>query len=461
MASNKDSYDVIVIGSGIAGAATAIKSSEEGLKVLIIEKDKLGGTCVNVGCVPTKYLLRISEHYNDTKEMTKQGLLSQDVEASLKNIMRRKRELISQVVWWYNDYVFPSYGIEVEHGTARLLSPQKVKVNGTTLSARKAVVVATGSRPSIPPIPGLDESMEKGCVITSNEALSLEEPPDRLLIIGAGPVGLELAAVWNGFGSEIYVIEQMDTILPGLDRDATKALYKILVSKGYNIHLNTRVTHIQGCSVKLSNGDTIRTDKVLVATGRRPNTQGLGLEQVGVALGESGEILVNDRMQTSIPSIYAVGDVTGPPLVASKAKLQGFIAASNISGKEIKYRPTLMPFTVFTDPEIATVGISAYKGDPKYIVKRYPAAVNYRAIVYERPYGLVKVVIDKETKQLRGFHMVGLNASEVVNAATTAILKGLSLDEALDTVFTHPVMSELMLDAMHLLEGYNVYLPRR
>lgn len=457
----KDKYDVIVIGSGIAGAATAIKSADEGLKVLIVEKNKLGGTCVNVGCVPTKYLLRISEHYKDTLDMSNQGLLTPSPETSIPKIMAKKRELIEQVIWWYRDYVFPSYGIEVLEGHARITSPKTIKVNGTRIDATKAIVIATGSRPSIPPIPRLKESLEDGCTITSNEALSLETPPNSLLIIGAGPVGLELATIWHGFGSDITIIEQMDTILPGLDRDITRALHEILLSKGYNIHTSTRVVKIEGCKALLSNGETVEADKILVATGRKPNTTGLGLEEQGIELGRNGEILVNKRMQTSISSIYAVGDVTGPPLIASKAKLQGFVAASNIAGKHLEYSPGIMPFAVFTDPELATVGVSAYKGDARYIVKRYPAAVNYRAIVYERPHGIVKVVIDKETGKLAGFHMVGLNASEAVNAAATAIMKGLTLQEALMAAYTHPVMSELLLDAMHLIEGYNAYLPKR
>ncbi|MCE4615003.1 MAG: NAD(P)/FAD-dependent oxidoreductase [Desulfurococcales archaeon] len=455
-------YDVLVIGAGMGGGAIALRAKQLGLKAAIVEKARLGGTCVTVGCVPTKYLLRVSEHARDTMNMMDSGIvMGENVSFDVKSVMKRKEELLEQVIWWYRDVVFPSYEIDVIRGEARITSPHTVKVNGETIEV-KYIGVATGSIPVAPPIQGLKEAFDKGCAVFSDQALSMTEAPDHIIVIGGGPIGLELATVWEGFGSKITVVELLERLLPMMDKDLSKAITDILLQRGYNIHTSTKVTRIdpETCEVYLSSGERIRGDKILVSTGRKPRSSGLGLEEIGVKIGEDGRIIVNERMQTSVPNIYAVGDVTGPPLLASKAKVQGIVAAENMAGITSTYNPKLVPFAVFTDPEVASVGVSAYKGDPEYVVKKFPAGVNYRSIVYERPFGLAKVVFNKEGV-LVGFHMIGLHASEVVNAATMAIQKGYEMDDVMETIFAHPVMSEVFLDAMHLANGVNVYLPKR
>ncbi|MEB3755799.1 MAG: NAD(P)/FAD-dependent oxidoreductase [Desulfurococcales archaeon] len=458
---NKKKYDVLVIGSGIGGAAIALRSSQLGMKAAIVEKGKLGGTCVTVGCVPTKYLLRVSEHARDTFAMKNSGIVRGEISFNVKSVMKRKEELLEQVIWWYRDVVFPSYDIDVIRGEARIVSPYSVKINGEEIEA-KYIGIATGSEPVAPPIQGLKEALDNGCAVFSDQALSLEEPPEHLVVIGGGPIGLELSTVWEGFGSKITIIELLDRILPMMDKDLSRATTELLLQRGYKIYTNTRVTKIDHttCEAYLSNGEKVKGDKILVSTGRKPRTSGLGLDSVGVETGENGEVIVNNRMQTTVPNIYAVGDVTGPPLLASTAKVEGIIAAENMAGLDSVYNPRYVPFAVFTDPEVASVGVSAYKGDPEYIVKKFPAAVNYRSIVYERPFGLAKVVFNKNGV-LVGFHMVGLHASEVVNAATLAVIEGYKMQEAIETIFTHPVMSEVFLDAVHLANGVNVYLPKR
>jgi dihydrolipoamide dehydrogenase len=455
-------YDIIIIGSGIGGAATGLRASQLGLKPLIIDKGPVGGTCVNVGCVPTKYLLRISEYAMDTRKYAVQHILEVPPNLNLPAVMQRKRELIDQVIAWYTDLVFPSYNIDLLIGEAKLSGPKSVKVNGITLTAKKGIVIATGSKPSIPPIKGVKEALENGCAILSDHALNLETVPSTLAIIGGGPIGLELGTVWKGFGAEIVILEMMPRILPTMDPDISKTLHQILEGEGFKIHVSTPVKEIvpETCTVK-AEGLEIKADKILIATGRKPNTGLLGLENVGVKTGSKGEIIVDKHLRTSIPSIYAVGDVTGDPLLASKAKVQGIVAAENIAGGNKNYDPSVIPMAVFTDPEAAGVGVSASKRDPKYLVKRFPTAVNYRSIVYERTFGIAKIVAEKDTRRIVGFHMVGLHASEVVNAATVAIVRGLTLDQAVETIFTHPVMSEVFLDAAHLALGINVYLPRR
>ncbi len=458
----KRTYDVVVIGSGIGGAAAALTAASEGLSVLVVDKGPVGGTCVNVGCVPTKYLLRVSGHVADSRSLAGLGILGEAPRVDIGRVMARKRELIGQVIAWYTDLVFPSYGIDLAIGRARLRDRRSVVVNGSVVEARKAIVVATGSEPVKPSIPGLDEALETGCAVFSDAALGFEEVPGRLVVIGGGPVGLELATVWHGFGSEVTVVEMMPRILPGMDPDVSKVLSDVLESRGISVRAGERVERIEprGCRVVTGKG-VYEADRVLVATGRRPRSRGMGLEEVGVRLGPKGGVVVDDRMRTSVEGVYAVGDVTGDPLLASKAKAQGIIAGLDIAGKGREFTRHPIPMVVFTDPEAASVGVSAGKGDPRYLVKRFPAAVNYRAIVHERMHGVAKVVADRETGRIVGFHMVGLYASEVVNSAAVAIAKGMRMDEALDVIFSHPVMSEVFLDAIHLALGHNVYLPRR
>ncbi|MCE4609735.1 MAG: NAD(P)/FAD-dependent oxidoreductase [Desulfurococcales archaeon] len=461
----KREYDVIVIGSGIGGAATALTVASRGYSVAVVDGGKVGGTCVNVGCVPTKYLLRVSELYSDVVRQVSQGIFVGDIHPDIPGIMRRKNELIDQVIQWYVQLVFPSYGIDLIQEYAKLITPHSIRLrNGTILNARKAIVVATGSKPVIPPVNGLREALQNGCAITSNEALSLNETPERLLVVGAGPIGLELASVWRNLGSEIIVVELMDRILPNMDPDISRTLERILIDeKGFAIHTSTAVKEIDSttCRANISSVGWINVDKILVATGRRPYSDGLGLNTIGVRRGEKGEILVNKRQETNIKGIYAVGDVTGDPLLASKAKVQGIVAGLNIVGEEAEYSPLVVAYTVFTDPEAGSVGVSASKKDPRFIVKKFPATVNYRAIVNEKMYGIAKIVAEKNTEKVVGFHMVGMYASEIVNTAAVAIANGITLNELLRVLFTHPVMSEVFLDTAHLAKGLNVYLPRR
>ena len=455
-------YDLISIGSGMGGAAAALRASELGLKVAIVEKGKLGGTCVNVGCVPTKYLLKVSEEVSDVRLMSSRGLIESEIKPNIKMIMGRKNELIDQVIVWYQDYVFPSYDIDVISGYAHIKDPHIVNIDGVDVNT-KNIVIATGSLPVLPHIKGLEEARKRGFFMTSDEALSLEEAPDHLIIIGGGAIGVELASVWYGFGSKITIVEMMPRILPNMDVDVSKTLKEIFESKGIKILTNNKVRKIdpEKKEVVLERGESIKADKVLIATGRRPSTEGLGLEKVGVKLGPKGEVIVDNHSRTNISNIYAVGDVTGEPYVASLAKIQGIVAGENVAGIESTYNSSLVPMAIFSDPEVSGVGVSAMKGDPRYIIKRFPAAVNYRAIASERPFGIAKIVADAKTKELLGFHMVGLNASEVVNAAVVAIKKKMKIDEVKEYIFSHPVMSETFLDAMHLVNGVNVYLPKK
>jgi len=457
----KNIWDVIVIGAGTAGGDCAIRTAQLGLKTLVIERGKLGGTCVNVGCVPTKMLIKIADHYRDGLDSPSYGIEYSDIKLNLRKVMDRKKEIIEQIIQWYLYVVFPSYDIKVVQDEAKIISPNKIRVGDNIIEARN-IVIATGSRPKIPPIKGVEEGLASSYVITSDEALDLDEVPNTILTIGGGAIGVELSTLWHKFGSKVVIVELLDRLLPTLDSELGRGLEKLLKERGYQIYTSTSVVRIDPKEEKvyLSNGEVLNPDKILLSVGREPVLDTLGLENIGIDMDKNG-IKVDETMRTNVPNIYAIGDVTGRYLLASTAKVQAIVAAENIAGHDMKIDYSLVPIGIFSDPEIGSVGVSASKKDPNYIVAKLPNAVNFRAIAYWKPYGFTKVVLDPHDKRLLGFHMIGMYATEIVNLAMVAIKKGLTLDDAKELIFTHPVMSEVFVDSIHLTHGVNLYLPRR
>ncbi|WP_054857145.1 NAD(P)/FAD-dependent oxidoreductase [Vulcanisaeta sp. JCM 16159] len=459
-------WDLVVIGSGTAGADAAVRAAQLGLKVLLIERnrDRPGGTCVNVGCVPTKKLLYLADHYHElSKYLVNEGLII-DAKLDVKAMFRAKDQLISQIIAWYTFRVFPSWGIKMLFGEARLASPNSVKV-GDSVIETKNVLIATGSRPKVPPIRGVEEGLRRGFVITSDDFFSLDSIPDSILIIGGGAIGVELGTLLHKLGSKVIIVEIMDRLLPTFaDAELGNYLANRVMREmyGVDVRVGTSVTEVDPDNrlVRLSSGEAVKVDKVLVAVGRVPNTEGLNLEGVGVEV-KNGAIMVDDHSRTNVPSIYAAGDVTGKYMLASVAKVQGIVAAENVAGINSRIDYNLVPMVVFSDPEVASVGIAASKDDPKYMVTKMPNTINYRAIAYNKPYGWTKIVIERGSKRVVGFHMIGPWASEIVNTAVIAIKNGLTLDEVKELVFSHPVFTELLIDAMELASGSNVYLPKR
>ncbi|GAB6946190.1 dihydrolipoyl dehydrogenase [Vulcanisaeta sp. JCM 16161] len=459
-------WDLVVIGSGTAGADAAVRAAQLGLKVLLIEKnrDRLGGTCVNVGCVPTKKLLYIADHYHELiKYLPSEGLVA-NAKLDVKAMFKAKDQLINQIIAWYVFRVFPSWGIRVLIGEARLRSPNSVRVGDSIIEAR-SILIATGSRPKIPPIRGIEEGLRSGFAITSDDFFSLDAIPESILIIGGGAIGVELGTLLHKLGSKVIIAEIMDRLLPTFtDPELGNYLANRVMREiyGIDVKVNTSVTEVDPSNkvVRLSNGESIKVDKVLVAVGRVPNTEGLNLEGVGVEV-RNGAIVVDEHSRTNIPNIYAAGDVTGRYMLASVAKVQGIVAAENAAGLNSRIDYDLVPMVVFSDPEVASVGVVAGKDDPRYVVTKMPNAINYRAIAYNKPYGWTKIVADKVSKRIVGFHMIGPWASEIVNMAAIAIRKGLTLNEVKEWVFSHPVFTELFIDAVELSTGSNVYLPKR
>ncbi|GAB6945648.1 dihydrolipoyl dehydrogenase family protein [Vulcanisaeta sp. JCM 14467] len=459
-------WDLVIIGLGTAGADAAVRAAQLGLKVLIIEKnrDRPGGTCVNVGCVPTKKLIYIADHYHElSKYLPGEGLVA-NVKLDAKVMFKAKDQLINQINAWYMFRVFPSWGIKVLFGEARLASSSSVKV-GDSVIETKNILIATGSKPKIPVIKGIEQGLKRGFVITSDEFFSLDSIPESILIVGGGAIGVELGTLLHKLGSRVIIVEVMDRLLPTFpDPELGDYLANRIMREmyGIDVRVKTSVTEVDPDNklVRLSSGETVKVDKVLVAVGRVPNTEGLNLEDVGVEV-KNGAVVVDNHARTNIPNIYAAGDVTGKYMLASVAKVQGIVAAENAAGLNSRIDYDLIPMVVFSDPEVASVGAVASKDDPRYIVTKMPNAINYRAIAYNKPYGWTKIVADRASKRIVGFHMAGPWASEIVNMAVIAIKKGLTLDEMKELVFSHPVFTELFIDAMELAIGSNVYLPKR
>ncbi|MGB9815617.1 MAG: dihydrolipoyl dehydrogenase family protein [Thermoplasmata archaeon] len=458
----KKEYDLVVIGSGTAGADAAVRAAQFGLSVLVIEKDeKLGGTCVNVGCVPTKKLIHFADTYQRINESLIEGFAIEREKFNYNKFKEIKDNLINQIISWYKYNVFPSYEIGIMKGEAKILSKNKIEVNGSTIIS-KNILIATGSKPKIPNISGIDEAMKEKYVITSDDFFDLTSLPENIIILGGGPIGVELGSILRKFDLNVTIVEMMDRLIPGLDSDLGNFLMKIFDENGIKIITNAYATKIdfKSRTLNLSNGIILHPDLILIATGRIPVITNLNLDNLGIKTNK-GAIVVDEYMRTSIPNIYAAGDVTGISMMANVAKLQAIVAAENIAGLKTKINYSLIPVAVFSDPEIGSVGISAFKNDPNYIVKKMPNAINYRAIAYNKPYGFTKVVIDKKTNEIVGFHMVGFMASEIINTALLAIKKHFTIENSKEITFSHPAMSELFIDAIELAGNFNLYLPKK
>ncbi|MET1102346.1 MAG: dihydrolipoyl dehydrogenase [Pyrodictiaceae archaeon] len=456
-------WDVVIIGSGTAGAAAAIRAAQLGLRPLIIERGPIGGVSVNAGCIPARMMLRIAEIYEEAGMAGLFGILDfKGLRVNMRRVLERKKMIIEQIVKWFIDTVFPSYDIKVLIGRAKLISPHTVKVGQARIDASN-IVIATGSRPRIPEdVKGIKEALKSGFAITSDEALSLDEIPDTIVIMGGGAIGVEFASLWSKLGSKVYIVEISSRLLPYLDSELGERLERIFKERGIRIFTSTRIVEIdaKNKTVKLETGETIEASRVLIAIGRRPNVEDLGLDEVGVIYDSNG-IKVDNRLRTNVPNIYAVGDVNGLYQLASVAKMEGIVAAENIAGLDARMDYSLVPLGIFSEPEVASVGISARQGDPRFMVSKFPLWVNYHAIAYWKPQGLAKIVVDRSTRELKGFHMIGLHATEVVNIAAIAIKLRLKVDDAIKMIFTYPTASEAFLNAFHVASGLDIYLPRR
>ena len=439
-------YDFAVIGAGPAGYVAAKKAAAAGLKTLLVEKKKLGGVCLNEGCVPSKTLLQAAKTYHHAKHGSIFGVevevLSFDfpkAHAHKNQVMDRMRDGIAGLM--------KKYKVVVIEGDARLLPGLKISVNGETHEADN-VLLCTGSSPAKPPIPGIDSEQ----VVDSTGILNRENLPDRLIIVGGGVIGCEFACMYASVGVPVTVLEAMSEICSNLDKDVAAVLREELTGKGVEFKLNTTVESIEPNSVKYANSEgsgSVDGDLVLVATGRKPNVSDLGLEDLGLDFDARG-VRVNDKGATNVPGLWAAGDVTGQAWLAHSASRMAEVVVNNLNGRVDHMRFDKMPAVVYTSPEVAVVGLTKEEAEAKGLkvkVGRIPMKINARYLA-ENPdeAGLCKVVLEAETRRLLGVHMVGGACSEMIFGATAMLETELREDEIEEIVFPHPTTSEIMKD---------------
>jgi dihydrolipoamide dehydrogenase len=461
-------YDVVIIGGGPGGYNAAIRAGQLGLKVAIVEgRGKLGGTCLNVGCMPSKALLHASELYAAATgpEFAKLGIEVKP-KLNLPQMMAQKAESVEALTKGV-EFLMKKNKVDYVKGWGRIEGAGKVVVKAedgseTTLET-KNIVIATGSEPT--PLPGV--TIDNKRIIDSTGALSLPEVPKRLIVVGAGVIGLELGSVWKRLGAEVTVVEYLDRILPGTDTEVANAFQKILTKQGFTFQLGAKVTGATASAkgVKLSfepvaGGDaqTIEADYVLVAIGRRPYTQGLGLETVGITPDKRG-MIANDHFKTGVPGVWVVGDVTSGPMLAHKAEDEGVACIEMIAGKAGHVNYGIIPGVVYTSPEVATVGKTEDELKAEgvaYKVGKFPFLANSRAKINHETDGFVKVLADAKTDRILGAHMVGPNVGDMIAEYCVAMEFGGASEDVARTCHPHPTRSEALRQAAMGVEGWTM-----
>ncbi len=453
-------YDVVIVGAGPGGYIGAIRAAQLGLKTAVIEKDKtLGGTCLNVGCIPSKALLESSEHYSMAlHELKSHGVQVGDVKLDLKTMMERKSKIVSDLTGGVA-FLFKKNGIDSIGGKGRLVSATQIEVSKSDGSkeivSAKNIILATGSVPN--DLPGLKWDGRK--VITSTEALALEKVPAQMIVIGGGVIGLELGSVWSRLGSEVTVIEYAANICGSMDQGIAKRLLMIMKKQGLKFHMESRVTgtelkgdrvtvHFEG--LKDGAKQTLEGDVVLVSAGRKPYSEGLGLEELGIRKDKRGVVEVDDHFQTSLPGVYAIGDLIRGPMLAHKAEEEGVAVAELLAGKPGHVNYEACPNVVYTWPEVATVGASEEDLKAKGIAYKsgvFMFAPNGRAKTMGFTEGQVKILADAKSDRLLGVHILGPRASDMIAEAVIAMEFGGSAEDLARSFHAHPTLSEVMREA--------------
>jgi dihydrolipoamide dehydrogenase len=464
------SYDLVIIGTGPGGYVCAIRAAQLGLKVAVVEKRKThGGTCLNVGCIPSKAMLHASEMFEEAGHgFESLGIQVGKPKLDLKAMMGHKQAVVDANVGGVA-FLLKKNKVEAFHGLGTILSAGKVQVtaeDGTTqVLETKHIVIATGSESANLPGVAVDEKR----VVTSTGALELDKVPGKLLIIGAGVIGLELGSVWGRLGAEITVIEYLDRILPGMDGDTAKQFQRILAKQGMSFHLSSKVTKVEqgksGCTVTVepaAGGDarTYEADVVLVAIGRRPNTEGLGLEAAGVAM-ERGRVIIDDHFATNVPGIHAIGDVVRGPMLAHKAEDEGVALAEILAGKAGHVNYDVIPGVVYTMPEVASVGKTEEElkaAGIAYSVGKFPFTANGRARAMNRTDGFVKVLADSATDKVLGCHIIGPGAGDLIHEVCVLMEFGGSSEDLARTCHAHPTLSEAVKEAAMGVEKRSIHI---
>ncbi|HEX8534905.1 MAG TPA: dihydrolipoyl dehydrogenase [Allosphingosinicella sp.] len=460
-------FDVIVIGAGPGGYVAAIRAAQLGLKTACVEsRETLGGTCLNVGCIPSKALLHASELFEEANHGTlaKWGVKVGNVELDLETMHGGRREAVKGLTGGI-EFLFRKNKVTWLKGLGRFTSPNSIDVAGTEYRA-KNIVIATGS--SVTPLPGVEIDQER--IVDSTGALELPKVPNHLVVIGGGVIGLELGSVWRRLGAKVTVVEYLDQILPGMDGEVRKEAAKIFKKQGFELRTSTKVTKAErsGEGVTLTvepakggAAETIEADVVLVAIGRRPNTEGLGLEAAGVKLNNRGQIEVDHDFCTGVPGVYAIGDVTPGPMLAHKAEDEGVAVADILAGHVGIINHDVIPSVVYTYPEIAAVGrteedLRAEGVDIK--VGKFPMLGNSRAKTNRDAEGFVKVIADARSDRVLGVHIIASVAGTMIAQAAQAMEFGATSEDIAYTCHAHPTHSEAMKEAAMAVTGLPIHI---
>jgi dihydrolipoamide dehydrogenase len=464
-----ENFDVVVIGAGPGGYVAAIRTAQLGLSVVIVDKEWLGGVCLNIGCIPSKALLKNAEVAHTLRERSKDfGFSVENLQLDFSAAVKRSRQVSDRLTRGVG-FLMKKHNITVVIGTARLTNPSIVEVtktDGTTqeLSARN-IIIATGAHPAV--IPGINIDGQK--VLTYREAILQEYLPKSVVIIGAGAIGLEFATVWSAYGSQVTLVEMMPAIAPMEDSEVSAELAKALTRRGIKIHVNTRVKSVEstgdGVKVTVENSEglfALEADQALVATGFKPNTSGLGLEELGVDLTERKFIKIDDTFSTNIPGIRAVGDVTGKFMLAHVASRQGILCSETIAGKTIKEIDYVMvPRATFSQPQAASFGYTEAQarelGKPIKVGK-FPFQANGKALGLGDYAGFSKIIIDEESQQLLGAHLVGPEVSELLPELTLAQANGLTIEAIAANIHSHPTLSEVLMESAESALGKAIHI---
>jgi dihydrolipoamide dehydrogenase len=455
-------YDIAVIGGGPGGYVSAIKAAQLGFKTVCIEgRGALGGTCLNVGCIPSKALLNSSHKYEEAKlHLADYGVNVENVSFDLNKMMSQKQEAVTGLTTGI-EYLFKKNKVDYMKGWGRFEDKNTIAVDmadGKTESITvKNTIIATGSEPS--ELPGGALKIDENRVVSSTGALEMKEVPKKMALIGGGVIGLEMGSVYSRLGSEVTVIEFMDRIMPTFDKEISRSFTQMLKKRGFKFNFKTKVTggtvKEDGVTLNLETVDGKKLDDadydyVLVATGRRPFTKGLGLEKVGIQVDERGMIPVDDHLATTVPHIYAIGDVIRGPMLAHKAEEEGIAIVETLKGLGGHVNYNCIPGVVYTHPEIASVGKTEEElkeAGVKYNAGKFPFSANSRARTNNEPEGFVKVLADKETDQILGVHIIGNNAGEMIAEAVIGMEYGASSEDLARTCHAHPTLSEAFKEA--------------
>jgi dihydrolipoamide dehydrogenase len=457
--------DVAVIGGGPGGYVCAIRAAQLGLKTVVIETDRLGGECVNYGCIPSKSLITVAKLVDRVKEAEKYGLRASGISVDFVQMQKWKSEVVSRLVGGI-ELLLKGYHATILSGEAEVISKDKIVVataNGKEEVSCKNLVIATGTRTSS--LPGLE--FDGDLVIGSKEGLELKGAPRRLLIVGGGAIGLEFASLYQKLASAVIVVEIMDQLLPGTDPDVVRVVHRKLEGRGAKVYVKSKVLRVtkngSEAKVEIETPDgnlTLEVDKILVSVGRKPRTERMNLEKIGVRTDPKGYVITDNKMQTNVPGVYAIGDVRGPPLLAHKASKEGVVAAECISGMPSAADWKVVPDTVFCDPEVASAGLTEAKAvEAGFKVKRsrFQFAALGRALTTGEPEGFVKIISNEEDGLVLGVQIVGPEASNLISEAALAIEMGATVEDIALTIHPHPTLPEAIMEAAELAAGRPIH----